>query len=125
MSAEHFIARWSGREGGAERANYQMFLAELCDVLGSRGRTWPGPRPRATTTRFERAVRPRETDAGGPKRIDLYKRGCFILEAKQSRLKGAGKAPRRAAGPPARDGWPPRPSTTCSCSTPTTRPRPS
>lgn len=28
-----FIARWS-RSGGAERANYQLFLSELCDVLG-------------------------------------------------------------------------------------------
>ena len=25
-------------------------------------------------------------------RIDLYKRGCFILEAKQSRLRGGKKA---------------------------------
>jgi hypothetical protein len=28
-----FIERWS-KSGGAERANYQLFLAELCDVLG-------------------------------------------------------------------------------------------
>src|ERR1700761_6154204 len=31
-----FIARWQGREGGQERANYALFLAELCDVLGVR-----------------------------------------------------------------------------------------
>lgn len=29
---EKFIARWS-KSGGAERANYQAFLYELCDVL--------------------------------------------------------------------------------------------
>ena len=29
-----FIARWQGREGGQERANYALFLSELCDVLG-------------------------------------------------------------------------------------------
>ena len=27
-----FIRRWE-KSGGAERANYQLFLAELCDVL--------------------------------------------------------------------------------------------
>jgi hypothetical protein len=31
---EAFIARWQGREGGQERANYALFLTELCDVLG-------------------------------------------------------------------------------------------
>jgi hypothetical protein len=25
-----FIARWQGREGGQERANYALFLTELC-----------------------------------------------------------------------------------------------
>lgn len=42
---------------------------------------------------FERRVerkRPDGTTEGG--RIDLYKRGCFILEAKQSRLRGGKKA---------------------------------
>lgn len=34
VDVEAFIQRWSGREGGAERANYAMFLGELCDVLG-------------------------------------------------------------------------------------------
>ena len=34
IDVEEFIARWTGREGGAERANYQMFLSELCDVIG-------------------------------------------------------------------------------------------
>ncbi len=28
-----FIQRWQS-SGAAERANYQLFLAELCDVLG-------------------------------------------------------------------------------------------
>mgnify|MGYP001792823855 CR=1 FL=1 len=31
---EAFIARWQGREGGQERANYALYLSELCDVLG-------------------------------------------------------------------------------------------
>jgi hypothetical protein len=28
-----FVARWQGQEGGQERANYALFLTELCDVL--------------------------------------------------------------------------------------------
>ncbi|MEO8927589.1 MAG: hypothetical protein ABI306_10555 [Caulobacteraceae bacterium] len=34
MDVEGFIERWTGGEGSAERANYQLFLAELCDVPG-------------------------------------------------------------------------------------------
>ena len=40
-----FIARWQGREGGQERANYSLFLTELCDVLGV-----PHPDPAAAST---------------------------------------------------------------------------
>ncbi len=36
-----FIARWQ-KSGAAERANYQLFLSELCDLLGV-------PRPDPTT----------------------------------------------------------------------------
>lgn len=89
---EPFIARWQGREGGAERANYGMFLSELCDVLGV-----PRPDPAAATTEtndyvFERAVREAGDDGKTTtKRIDLYKRDCFVLEAKQSRQSGGPK----------------------------------
>lgn len=90
---ETFIARWSDGDGGQERANYALFLAELCDVLEV-------PRPDqashdATTNAyaFERAVTFREPDGSTSRgRIDLYKRGCFVLEAKQSRRPGAPKA---------------------------------
>ncbi|MEE1657947.1 type IIL restriction-modification enzyme MmeI [Microvirga sp. CF3062] len=90
---EAFITRWTSREGGAERANYQMFLSELCDVIGV-----PRPEPSGQERElndylFERAVRPRDSDATtAPKRIDLYKKNAFILEAKQSRLPGKDKA---------------------------------
>ncbi len=83
-----FIARWQGQEGGQERANYALFLSELCDVLGV-----ARPAPAAATTAendyvFERAVRRHAADGSqGAGRIDLYKRGCFVLEAKQSRQK--------------------------------------
>ena len=89
MDADAFIQRWTAREGGAERANYQMFLTELCDVIGV-----PRPDPAGAETHlndyvFERAVKSGEIDlTASTKRIDLYRRGAFILEAKQSRLPG-------------------------------------
>ncbi|AGH49282.1 hypothetical protein G432_07785 [Sphingomonas sp. MM-1] len=89
---ESFIDRWRGGEGGAERANYALFLVELVDLLDL-----PRPDPaEATRDRndyvFERAVR--RTDRDGKEsigRIDLYRRGCFVLEAKQSRWKNQAK----------------------------------
>jgi hypothetical protein len=92
MTPEQFIARWSEREGGQERANYGLFLIELCDALGL-----PHPDPAGATTEnndyvFERTVE--ETNLDGTRslrRIDLYKRGSFVLEAKQSRLPGGPK----------------------------------
>lgn len=88
-----FIGRWSNLDGGQERANYSLFLAELCDVINV---SRPDPALAAHDFNdyvFERRVerkRPDGTTEAG--RIDLYKRGCFILEAKQSRLRGAKKA---------------------------------
>lgn len=86
MDIDSFIERWSQARGGAERANYQMFLTELCAALGL-----PRPDPASHETAandyvFERGVRRRESEGvASTLRIDLYKRGCFILEAKQSR----------------------------------------
>ncbi len=88
-----FIARWQGREGGQERANYGLFLSELCDAIGV-----PRPQPASATTAendyvFERAVKEPGFDGTvGTGRIDLYKRGSFVLEAKQSRQPGGRKA---------------------------------
>lgn len=81
-----FIARWQRNEGGAERANYALFLTELCDLLGL---SHPDPADASHANNdyvFERAVTFREAgDRIGHGRIDLYKRGSFLLEAKQSR----------------------------------------
>jgi type I restriction-modification system DNA methylase subunit len=91
---DSFIARWTAGEGGQERANYQMmFLSELCDALDV-------PRPDQASHdaalnayAFERAVTFREPEGStAPGRIDLYKRGSFVLEAKQSRRPGTEKA---------------------------------
>jgi len=80
-----FETRWL-KSGGAERANYGLFLTDLCDLLGV-------ARPDATTDDpaqdayvLERAVTFSNSSANGKSstgRIDLYKRGCFVLETKQ------------------------------------------
>lgn len=83
MTPEEFIARWQG-SGGSERANYTLFLAELCRVLGV-----PEPEPTRVMEDdnayvFEKAVREEHADGStSVKRIDLYRRGAFVLEAKQ------------------------------------------
>jgi hypothetical protein len=81
------LAKWLGREGGAERANYQMFLTELTQALGV---STPDPKGVGLGDyQFEAPVR--SLPALGKKgtgRIDLYKRDHFILEAKQSRMSG-------------------------------------
>lgn len=92
LTTEDFIARWSNREGGQERANYSLFLTELCDILGV-----PHPDPAGASHElndyvFERRVERRIDGTAETGRIDLYKRGCFILEAKQSRQRGGKKA---------------------------------
>jgi hypothetical protein len=88
-AVEAFIARWQGQEGGQERANYALFLTELCDLLGL-----PHAEPASADHEgndyvFERVVREVARDGtSSAKRIDLYKKDCFVLEAKQSRLSG-------------------------------------
>ena len=78
---DRFIARWDGTEM-AERANYARFLDELCQTLNL-----PTPDPASGSGgnyRYERGVAHTEDD-GSPsvRRIDLFKQGCFVLEAKQ------------------------------------------
>jgi MmeI, N-terminal domain len=91
QQVEAFIKRWTGTAGGAERANYALFLAELCDLIGVER---PHPAGRDTEKNdyvFERAVRFRHDDGStSPGRIDLYKKDCFVLEAKQSKKREKG-----------------------------------
>ncbi|MCG2741701.1 MAG: hypothetical protein L6300_15910 [Syntrophaceae bacterium] len=81
--AAAFIARWE-LSGGKELANYQSFLIELCSLLDV-----APPDPTTTNDQrnayvFERSVPYLHSDvSSGTGRIDLYKRGCFVLETKQ------------------------------------------
>ncbi len=89
MGVDEFITRWTEGKGGAERANYVLFLTELCDLIEVPRPNPAGPEAGANDYVFERAVKPRLSEATtAPKRIDLYKKNAFILEAKQSRLPG-------------------------------------
>jgi len=80
---ESFISRWA-QSGAAERANYQMFLSELCDLLGV-------PRPDPTSADpeknifvFDRAITRIAPDGTAVTNyIDCYKAAHFVLETKQ------------------------------------------
>ncbi|MBP6391400.1 MAG: hypothetical protein KA352_10950 [Flavobacteriales bacterium] len=74
-----FITEWEV-SGGAERGNAHSFLNELCDILEV-------PRPHKTMPDnaqnayvFEKTIPAPE---GSKNFIDLYKRGCFVVETKQ------------------------------------------
>jgi hypothetical protein len=74
-----FIDRW-GASGAAERANYQLFLTELCELLAV-DKPDPAKAQEADNAYvFDKAV---PSPHGTTNFIDLYKRGCFVLEAKQ------------------------------------------
>ena len=82
MTVDAFIERW-GASGASESGNYQLFVSELCDLLDV-----PPPDPAGADTRlneyvFERRVDYPDQDDREHGYIDLYKRGCFVLEAKQ------------------------------------------
>ncbi len=79
-----FIARWSRAEA-AERANYVLFLSELCDLLGVPRPDPAGPDTADNAYVFERAVtfHHRGSVKTTTGRIDLYKRDCFVCECKQ------------------------------------------
>ena len=112
-SIERFISRWQAA-GGSERANYQIFVGELCRLLDL-----PTPDPARDDTRenevsaeanaseasvkprsggqshnayvFERRVRFRHGDGSESHGfIDCFKRGAFVLEAKKIKA-GVGK----------------------------------
>jgi len=88
---EAFIKRWTERGGGAERANYALFLVDLCDLIGVPRPNPAGPETEQNDYVFERAVRFRHDDGSTSSgRIDLYKKGCFVLEAKQSKKREKG-----------------------------------
>lgn len=82
---EAFVARWQGQEGGQERANYALFLTELCDALGLPHPDPAGAHHERNDYVFERVVTRHRDDGDAIGRIDLYRKNSFVLEAKQSK----------------------------------------
>lgn len=82
MSVEAFIERWSN-DSIRESSNSQPFLIQLCGILGVAAPD--EERAGDLDYCFERRVRYAHDDEGAHSgRIDCYKRGCFVLEAKRS-----------------------------------------
>ena len=82
MLIDDFIDRWKP-SGGSEMGNFQLFATELTELLDVE-------RPLPVTNdgqnngyRFERPVTFTHTGKNKRGRIDLYRKGCFVLEAKQ------------------------------------------
>jgi hypothetical protein len=85
---ESFISRWES-SGAAERANYQMFLAELCDLLEVPRPDPTSPDPEKNLFVFDRAITRVAPDGTSVTNyIDCYKAAHFVLETKQ----GVGEA---------------------------------
>jgi hypothetical protein len=102
MHVQAFIDKWMA-SGASERANKDAFLLELCDLLEV-------PRPEPATGDPERdryvfvrdAVIPRAGGRATVGRIDLFKDGSFLLEAKQGSDRGSPKLGTARRGTP---GW--------------------
>ncbi|HEY8710353.1 MAG TPA: DNA methyltransferase, partial [Burkholderiaceae bacterium] len=114
-----FIARWAAASG-SERANHQLFVTELCELLGT-----PKPDPTSIDTRdnayvVERRVQFAHGDGTHSHGfIDCYRRATFVLEAKKVRagahtkgfddalLRARAQAESYARALPAAEGRPP------------------
>jgi hypothetical protein len=109
-----FIRRWES-SGAAERANYALFLSELCILLDLPTPEPTGPDNAHNGYVFERAItrkHPDRTTSTGF--IDLYRRGSLVLESKQG-THATGDAETNSARPP-------RPATANAAPRPSTRP---
>lgn len=102
MDPQAFVAKWSA-SGAEERANKDAFLIDLCGVLGV-----APPNPKTGNTKKDQYVFERDAvllHDDGPAtvgHIDLYKEGCFLLEAKQGSEQGMKKIGTARRGTP---GW--------------------
>ena len=91
MELDAFLARWRHADG-SELANYQLFVGDLCALLGV-----DPPQPAREDTRdnayvFERRVTFCHGDGNtSTGRIDCYRRGAFVLEAKKVKAGGASR----------------------------------
>ncbi|MGN2246908.1 class I SAM-dependent DNA methyltransferase [Frateuria sp. GZRR35] len=113
--SDAFIAKWNG-VNASELSTSQSFLLDLCRLLGVEA-----PHPDAEQRyMFERPITFSHGDGSSSAgRIDLYKRGCFVLEAKKLKapthtrgfddalLRARSQAEQYARALPAAEGRPP------------------
>ncbi len=93
ISVSAFLERWKGSAGN-ERANKDSFLRDFCEALGL---PLPEPKDPNSSYCFEKDLKITHLDGStSTGSIDLFKEGCFVLEAKQGSTKGKpGSAPVR------------------------------
>lgn len=85
--------KWANVPAG-ERANYQIYLADLADALGV-----ARPQPRGSGYEFEYPLPTMDRNTGKEKKnfVDLYRVDYFVLEAKDKGGDGAGETALRKA----------------------------
>ncbi|MCC7141908.1 MAG: class I SAM-dependent DNA methyltransferase [Candidatus Eisenbacteria bacterium] len=89
---DDMIARWQNA-AGSELSNYQLFVADLCRVLGVDSPLPATGDPTTDAYVFERGVTFAHGDGSSSAgRIDCYKRGAFVFEAKKIRSEERTKA---------------------------------
>lgn len=119
QTPEEFIKEWDGVVG-SERSNAQIFVNDLCEMLGLDKPKKAIQDHSENAYVFERYLKEHDAEAKASNRfIDCYRRGCFVLEAKsvqinresqgaQIALKGAhAQAQNYARSLPASEGRPP------------------
>lgn len=77
-----FVGEWSARRGVTEQGHAHLYLVGLMAYLDVTAPRPPLRGAQAEDFGFEHAVRSPFDGPGQPRRIDLYKRDCFILETK-------------------------------------------
>lgn len=83
-SPEHLVARVKASDG-SEIANTQVFIERPCIAPGLEPPEFGNAHDHFNDHVFERRVTFRHPDGSTSSgRIDLCKRGCFVLESKQS-----------------------------------------
>jgi hypothetical protein len=91
MTLSDFITLWSS-SGASERANKDSYIRDLADVLGvPHPAPCTGDRARDTYVFEADALVLHEGGAVSIGKMDLYKAGCFVLEAKQGSHAGSAK----------------------------------
>lgn len=93
MPIDTFLTRWRN-SGGSERANYQLFIPDLCEMLQVDRPQPPNEDTRDNPYVFKRRVVFHHGDGSTSNEfVDCYKRHAFIGELKKIRAGAESPAP--------------------------------